>query len=368
MQIHFNFWVLFFLVAFFQGVFLSISLLTTRPYKQPNKSLLAVLLLAFCVILSEELIEEARLYATFPHFIKVSTLIPFLFGPLLYLYFQGLSNPLVKFKVTRWLHFLPFGLSLLWHLPFYLSSGQYKLASFKLTPELFMWVYLKFAHILVYITLIIKALKHSRSSNTFNKKQQWFAQGFGIFAVGTVVTYVLFSLYWFNISWWKYADQLGGLVIIVSVFALSFVALKNNDELMAQWAMVMPGSKSRYQTSTLSDAQKQDYLQQLNTLLKIQKPFLDPKLNLSTLAQMLEVKPHLLSQIINEMTGKNFYELMNTHRVEEVKQHLKDPDQQNKTLLAIAFESGFNNKTSFNQAFKDITGLTPSAYKKALGS
>lgn len=368
MQIHFNFWVLLFLVAFFQGVFLSVGLLTTRPYKQINKSLLAILLLVFCVILSEEMVEEARLYTTFPHFIKVSTLMPFLFGPLFYLYFKGLSKPPIRFKLVHWLHFLPFGLALLWYLPFYVSGGQYKLASFKLTPALFVWVYLKFAHILVYITLITKALRRYKSSDTFNRKQQWFAQGFAIFVVGTVATYVLFSLYWFNISWWKYADQLGGLVMVVSVFALSFVAIKNNDELRAQWATVIPGSKSRYQTSTLSDAQKQKYLQQLNNLLETQKPFLDPKLNLSTLAQMLEVKPHLLSQIINEMTGKNFYELMNTHRVEEVKHHLKDPDQQNKTLLAIAFESGFNNKTSFNQAFKDITGQTPSAYKKAIGN
>ncbi|OJJ15145.1 hypothetical protein BKI52_39455 [marine bacterium AO1-C] len=368
MQIHFNFWVFIFLVAFFQGLFLSTSLLTIKPKENLNKRILSALLIVFSIILLEELVEEAHLYATFPHFIKVSTLLPFLFGPLLYLYFIYLSDSSPK-KITtvHWLHFLPFGLALLWHLPFYLSSGAYKLASFRISTELLVWIYLKFAHILSYITLITNILTRLNSSSQLTQKQRWFAKGFVVFAVGTAATYLLFSLYWFNISWWRYADQLGGLVMVFTVFSLSFIAVKNNEELSAQWSKVIQQASPRYQNSPLKASQKQAYLQQLSELLKTQKPFLDPKLNLAALAHMLAVKPHLLSQIINEMTGKNFYELMNECRVEEVKQRLKDPSQQNKTLLAIAFECGFNNKTSFNQAFKEFTGMTPSVFRKVNG-
>ncbi|HAS42496.1 MAG TPA: hypothetical protein DCS93_18600 [Microscillaceae bacterium] len=370
MTIHFNFWVLIFLMACFQGLFLSTSLLFIKPQEYINKRVLSVLLLVFSVILLEELIQEAGLYPSFPHFIKVSTLLPFLFGPLLYLYFIYLSSsPPQKFTFKHWLHFLPFGIALLWHLPFYISSGGYKLASFQISTELLAWIYLKFSHIIIYIILITSKLLALRSSNQLNPKQQWFAIGFSVFALGTVATYLLFSLYWFEVSWWRYADQLGGLVMVVTVFALSFVAVKNNEELTAQWARVIEQVKTpRYQNSTLTSSDKQTYLQKLHQLLQTQKPFLDPKLNLAALAHMLHIKPHLLSQIMNEMTGKNFYELMNQYRVEEVKQKLKDPNQQNKTLLAIAFESGFNNKTSFNQAFKEFTGVTPSVFRKSIAS
>jgi len=368
MAIHFNFWVFIFLVACFQGLLLSTSLLFIKPQAYVNKRILSALLVVFSLILLEELVQEARLYASFPHFIKISTLLPFLFGPLLYLYFIYLSDvPPQKFTKKHWLHFLPFGIALVWHLPFYASSGSYKLASFQMSTELLVWVYLKFAHISIYITLIISRLRALASSNQLTQKQRWFTAGFSIFAIGTLATYLLFSLYWFNIFWWRYADQLGGLVMVVTVFTLSFVAIKNNEELTAQWSRVIEQATSaRYQNSTLTPSDKQAHLQQLYQLLQTQKPFLDPKLNLATLAQMLDIKSHLLSQIINEMTGKNFYELMNQYRVEEVKQKLKDPGQQNKTLLAIAFESGFNNKTSFNQAFKEFTGVTPSTFRKSI--
>jgi AraC-like DNA-binding protein len=81
-------------------------------------------------------------------------------------------------------------------------------------------------------------------------------------------------------------------------------------------------------------------------------------------AEKLNVSTNNLSQIINEKLGKNFYDFVNEYRVETAKELLLNPKKQHLTLLAIAFDSGFNSKSSFNNVFKKQTSLTPSEFKK----
>jgi len=66
--------------------------------------------------------------------------------------------------------------------------------------------------------------------------------------------------------------------------------------------------------------------------------------------------------VINEHMGMNFYNLVNEYRVNEVKERMKSEDMKQLTILAIAFDSGFNSKSSFNTIFKEKTGRTPSEY------
>ena len=74
-------------------------------------------------------------------------------------------------------------------------------------------------------------------------------------------------------------------------------------------------------------------------------------------------RPYQLSQVINTSLGQNFYNLINSYRVEEAKQQLSASDKQNQTILAIAYDVGFNSKSVFNKAFKKFTGTTPSKYR-----
>ena len=97
------------------------------------------------------------------------------------------------------------------------------------------------------------------------------------------------------------------------------------------------------------------------------KPYLENNLNLRGLAQELDVNANYLSQVINEQHGKNFFEFINSYRVNELKEMMNDPTNRQFTLLSMAFDCGFNSKTTFNTAFKRITGLTPSQYLKKVG-
>jgi AraC-like DNA-binding protein len=97
--------------------------------------------------------------------------------------------------------------------------------------------------------------------------------------------------------------------------------------------------------------------------MKQHKPYLNPELSLQMLANQLDIPPHYLSQVINEQLGQNFFDFINSHRIEEVKARLLDPQYTHLTILAIAFDSGFNSKSAFNSAFKNQTGLTPSQFR-----
>lgn len=89
----------------------------------------------------------------------------------------------------------------------------------------------------------------------------------------------------------------------------------------------------------------------------------DPELSVSTLAEKLGMTPHELSRIINVALKKNFSDFINEYRTREVAHKMQDPAYNHMTLLGIAFECGFNSKTTFNRIFKQMTGKSPAGYK-----
>lgn len=94
--------------------------------------------------------------------------------------------------------------------------------------------------------------------------------------------------------------------------------------------------------------------------------YLNPELTLSRLAKELEIHPNTLSNIINEGLNKSFSDFINEYRIEAVIKRFEDPDYINITLLGIAYDCGFNSKTTFNRVFKKTTGKTPLQYKKLI--
>lgn len=97
--------------------------------------------------------------------------------------------------------------------------------------------------------------------------------------------------------------------------------------------------------------------------METRKPYLDSELNLIRLAEMLSVSTHHLSYVINTGFEKNFFQYVNEFRVEQAKKLLKETNSK-LSILGIAYESGFNSKTSFNTTFKKLTGQTPSEFRK----
>jgi AraC-like DNA-binding protein len=121
--------------------------------------------------------------------------------------------------------------------------------------------------------------------------------------------------------------------------------------------------KARYETSTLTKTEKDTYLNKLTNYMEKEKPYLNPLLSLNDLSEKLAIMPKYLSQVINECCGQNFYDYINSYRIEEAKNILLNPENDRKTVLEILFMAGFNSKSTFNSSFKNFTGLNPTEFK-----
>lgn len=90
--------------------------------------------------------------------------------------------------------------------------------------------------------------------------------------------------------------------------------------------------------------------------------FKQPKLSLDQLANDINEAPYRVSQVLNDYLTISFFDLVNGHRIKAVQGNLADPQNQH-TILDIAFDNGFNSKSTFNTCFKKQVGLTPSQYR-----
>ena len=117
-------------------------------------------------------------------------------------------------------------------------------------------------------------------------------------------------------------------------------------------------------TKRLSESQIENLSIQLTALMEKEKMYLDNDLNLPAIAEKLGISIHEASFLINETAGDNFYNFINKYRVEEAKSLLASTKMEQLNILGIAFESGFNSKTTFNTTFKRIVGISPSQFSK----
>lgn len=117
----------------------------------------------------------------------------------------------------------------------------------------------------------------------------------------------------------------------------------------------------KYKGSTVTPELHRNLLQKLTEVMEQEKPFLSSGFSLPDLSQRLGTTVHTLSQVINEGLGKSFFEMTASYRVEEAKKLLKE--RRNIKVEEIADQVGYSSKSSFNNAFKKITGKTPSEFR-----
>lgn len=155
---------------------------------------------------------------------------------------------------------------------------------------------------------------------------------------------------------------------VVSLFILGFYGFKQTNIFSDLELVKSSGVKDAvsYERSGLTQEQAADYHQQLLALMKEKKPYLNGELSAGELARQLTISVNHLSQILNTIQRQNFFDFVNGYRVQEVIEKMKDPKNRHLTLLAIALDSGFNSKTSFNTVFRKVTNQTPSQYAKSL--
>jgi AraC-like DNA-binding protein len=181
----------------------------------------------------------------------------------------------------------------------------------------------------------------------------------------TLFVWIIFSFSSFLFS--KYHTKINIhdidlIAISIAIFVLGyfgflrtdiFISVDLSDELK-------PAEKNEKKKIIVPDVEKQ--INELKAYMENKKPYLQSKLTIKQLADMLSIQSYQLSVILNDHLKKNFFDFINEYRIEEVKNEIKY--NKNYTLLGIAYDCGFNSKSSFNRIFKNYTGLTPSEYLK----
>ena len=116
------------------------------------------------------------------------------------------------------------------------------------------------------------------------------------------------------------------------------------------------------QAKALPKEELDDLKAKLDRFMRSGKPYLNARLTIEDLAEAMHLNTPTLSGLINEGYGKNFFDYINEYRIEEFIRLSGNDKYKNYTFLAVAFEAGFNSKTTFNRVFKKHTGKTPREY------
>ncbi|PWK68290.1 putative ABC transport system permease protein [Mucilaginibacter oryzae] len=147
----------------------------------------------------------------------------------------------------------------------------------------------------------------------------------------------------------------------IFAFAIAFVLMG-----MAAGAVLQPTGVHPPDLRWTDRLTERELGRRIKELITANRFYEDPELTVATLAAKLKLSPHELSRAINLGLDKNFNDLINGFRVREVIRKMQDPANDRLTLLGIAYDTGFNSKTTFNRVFKELTGKTPAEYKTCL--
>ena len=375
-------WTSFFLLAAAHGYFLAAILFSSNRGNRQANRLLAAFLLAFALTLSEYVLHWTRYIIDFAWADSYYVPLIFVFGPLLFLYFKAL-NPEDGLRRRDALHFLPALLMLANRLPYYLTDPAVKSAfragnremagqiHWPFAPLFGVQDYLFMLHLAAYAVLSFWYLRRNGFwrpageeddsvviRRNWSRTLLWLYSGF---VLGNISYYLLVRTPYFNIEW----DYGISLAMTVFIYVVGFLGYRQPEIFAGElWPQAFLAPK--YQNSSLTPSASRSLLERVVEYVEQEKPYLDNELRLSGLAEQLDISIHHLSQVVNEQLGKSFSDFINEYRVEEAKRLLSNPRLKDRYVIAIAYESGFNNKTSFNKAFKAQAGMSPSRYRKKM--
>lgn len=371
-----------------QGILLLFLTISRFQQKKLAPYYLAALLFTLTWLQLEFLAIRGVVNIPFPWFYGTRLGAWFVVGPLILLYQRALIYPKESFTWSRLWHLIPFLLFFLvlplgfaWRLhPHAINYGILIYLSYPQLDYNF-WYYLylllfplQFLHLLYYLWASRRQLKEftlTRESQYTEREEatiQWLSQlmlGFYILAL-LAFTFLVLSP-WLGI----YIRELDFLYVIPMVVLTYLISYRSFQHLTLFQQIdppnaVLAESKNgkKYEKSALTAEKALQLKEQVKEHMQSKKPFLNNELTLRGLAQELAIPPYQLSQLLNEHFKKNFFDFINTYRVEEVIVFMAQEQGRKVSLLEAAFACGFNNKTSFIRYFKKLTGQTPSQYFK----
>lgn len=359
-----------------QGIFLGLVILG-RSEGRRDLQLLGALCLVVAVSILGGVLGLSGYYQVWPHLIRIGDPLVFLYGPLLYLYARALTGR--EWRRLDWLHFLPFLLYVLNNLPFYLLPAQEKV---DFVDRVFrggavnsavLWIaILRLLHVGAYAGVSFLPLRryHLRVGEAFSNIDRisldWLRRLLGVFLLVCIVGIVAYGLMVGKGVDFVQANNLIALVLSFSFYLMGYKGMQTAGIFEQRPAEEKNGLQSSASANGYHLPQQQEdrIEERLQRVFFEEEAYLQSDLTVQTLADQMDVPAYQLSHYLNSVYDESFYDFVNRYRVEKVKEKLRDPANDRYTILALAFESGFNSKSTFNAVFKKYTGMTPSQYRK----
>ncbi|MBN2280891.1 MAG: helix-turn-helix transcriptional regulator [Candidatus Marinimicrobia bacterium] len=372
-----------FTIGIFLSFFLSLLLVAKKQKSLPD-IILALWLSVIGIHLTSYYLYSLDFWSKYPHLIGTTLPIPLLHGPMLFLYtLYSLRNETRLRKIDYW-HFLPAILSWLYMCRFYFFYSPEKkimvdkglIDDFSIFTNISLVAFILSG--LTYPVLAFRMIgKHEQMiDDNFSFDDQLSLNWLKYCIYGTALLFLTAGILSglkeglgiqmpFNDDYILYI-LLVFFVLLIGYFGIRhqniFIEEKSKNDL----ELVLPKSKGEYKKSGLKQEVAASAHQKLQQVMLENKPYTNPKLTLAELAELIDVSPNHLSQIINQYEQMNFHDFVNKYRIEEFIQ--KALSNKNYSLLAHALDAGFNSKSAFNHVFKKLKGVTPSKYLSDLST
>lgn len=381
-----------------QGFFLALALFSSPSGNRLANRYLGALTIVFALALIDYFLDITGLRDPY---IQLRTLLwpkEFLYGTLIYFYVRELTQPSHhKLRGKQWLHFLPTFLHAMVAWSLLLLSPQRQTAILGettgngLPDDLLAWLLADFelwtviAQLTIYLIICFQLLHQHRQriEKNFSFTEKISLNWLRSLLIGIVVVYVIWLVEELISDWLDLAltfDIALALSMVILIYTMGYLGLRQpiifskstadqsgEKTAGAEQTYVAQGqTPEKYKNSPLSPDLSKALLGELLEVMQSETPYLDNQLSLPQLADRLNVSVNYLSQVINEQRNQNFFDFINSYRIDQAKQLLVNPQSDIKNILSIALESGFNSKSAFYNAFKKHTGMTPGEYRKSV--
>jgi putative ABC transport system permease protein len=367
---HTNLYDLVFLGAIFIGLTFTLLLWFTKRINLAANRFLGLALATIVLWMAWVLGIDIRLGTYFPRWSWLPLQFSLTLGPLIFFYVLKITRPEYKFRWKDLLHFSPLLLeqgvlvlqvkesiktgaatyntlafqqmSLVLHLAAFISVSTYLYWSFRLIERFY------------------QRLKFNNVSDRYRYELRWLYRlltGFGLLWLLWIPYAAVYYFYYHGQMDIQTCYPLYLLLAIIFI-RIAIMSFLRPD-------VVVP-VHAPFVSRPLPPAELKQKGTWLKKVVKENCYYEDPELGLGSLAEKLDLTPHELSRIINAVLKKSFNDFINEYRIAEVIQKMQNPVYDRLTLLGIAFDSGFNSKTTFSRAFRRMTGKTPGEYSSDL--
>ncbi len=390
----FSIWQILILAAVIQGIILFVFLISNKSSNKKANIFLAFHILFATIDLALEVFYSTPFASKFPYFIGIIDPILYLYGPLLFLYAYFLIYPQRDFKWNMILHFIPAILIVLIYIPtIYVQDSETKLLAegilletstdnnpiINFTIRDIIWL-ISCVYEIIYIITTLFLLKRYRIDikkiySFIDKINLRWLRNIAVFmGVITTISLLMGLLVYFEFVNFETSVPIILFSFSILIYIIGYKGLKqpvifsqkDSIEFQNQQEQLTPVENTeKYIKSKLPAEKAEEYLNSLLHIMETKKLYTNENLKLRDIADELSVSTHHLSQVINEKLDQNFFDFINSYRVEAARKMLIDSKYQHLTILGIAFEVGFNSKSSFYNTFKKYFKVSPTQYRNS---